>query len=383
MTPEGGTVTDNDTSASQPGPQPTPLDDPPEMPRRSLRKEGMAALGRHKRTARSLGLVLVALVIGAAYVAGGPPSAAGNTSPQLVPVAADRLQAAATAGPAAGDMTTKTYSGTGVSAGAPQVDPANGATTDQTKPAGNGTDQSATVAAAEQTQIIKTGQISLEVPNIDAAIGRSETAIAGLGGSVGSSNQYGTGDQVTASITFKVPAARWDEAVAALKAVGSKVLSMQTGTTDVTSSVIDLDARINNLQTTEAALQSIMARATVIADVIAVEKELSNVQGQIEELTAERDHLKAQAAMSTLTVTLQLPAKTVTTQATEDWTLSKQIDQAGAALVRIGQGLATMAVWLLIVILPVGLALLLVLGFLFIARRVLRRGRRGAAVAQS
>jgi Domain of unknown function (DUF4349) len=381
MTPEGGTVTDNDTSAAQPGPQPSPIDYAPEMPRRSLRKEGMAALGRHKRTARSLGLVLVALVIGTAYVVGGPPSAAGNTNLSLAPLAPGRVQAGASA--AADYMTSKTYDGTTVAGGAPQVDPANGATTGQTKPAGNGTDQSATVAAAEQTQIIKTGQISLEVADLDAAIGRSQTAISGLGGSVDSSNQFGTGDQVTATITFKVPAARWDEAVAALKAVGSKVLSTQTGTTDVTSAVIDLVARINNLQTTEAALQSIMARATVIADVIAVEKELSNVQGQIEELTAERDHLKAQAAMSTLTVTLQLPAKTVTTQATEDWTFSKQIDQAGAALVRIGQGLATMAVWLLIVILPVGLALLLVVGFLFIARRVLRRGHRGAAVAQS
>ncbi|HEX7490082.1 MAG TPA: DUF4349 domain-containing protein, partial [Candidatus Limnocylindrales bacterium] len=145
---------------------------------------------------------------------------------------------------------------------------------------------------------------------------------------------------------------------------------------------IDLDARINNLQRTETALQAIMTKATVIADVIAVENQLSLVQGQIEELTASRDSLKTQAAMSTLTVSYQLPAKTVTTQATQDWTLGNQIDIAGAALVRIGQGLATMGVWLMVVILPIGLVAGLLLAILYVLRRVTRRGRRSDDAAQ-
>jgi len=169
--------------------------------------------------------------------------------------------------------------------------------------------------------------------------------------------------------------------VAALRGIGNKVLSLQSGTTDVTSQVIDLGARIDNLQKTEAALQAIMAKATAVSDVLAVETQLSSVEGQIEELQAEQKNLKNQAAMSTLTVSFQLPAATVTTQATQDWTLSKQVDEAGAALVRIGQGLATMVVWLFIVVVPIAVAALLLLAIFWIVRRIARRGRRGNAVA--
>jgi hypothetical protein len=89
------------------------------------------------------------------------------------------------------------------------------------------------------------------------------------------------------------------------------------------------------------------------------------------------------AAMSTLTVTFQMPAKTVTTQATNDWTLGNQIDQAGAALVRIGQGLATMVVWIAIVVVPLGLAALFLLGIWKLTRRILGRGRSSTAAAEA
>ncbi|HEU6440052.1 MAG TPA: hypothetical protein VFC12_06395, partial [Terriglobales bacterium] len=77
------------------------------------------------------------------------------------------------------------------------------------------------------------------------------------------------------------------------------------------------------------------------------------------------------------TVTFQLPSKTVTSQAAQDWTLSGQIDQAGAALVRVGQGLATIGVWLLVVVLPIGLAVLFLLAIVALLRRIFRRGKRG------
>jgi hypothetical protein len=335
-----------------------------------------AGLGRHRRIARGLGLMVMAAVIAAAYVVGGPPAVA-QPNPTIDESLQFKAAAGATAGPAM-DLTTQSSTAGSGNNSAPGAVPPVGAVTQ------SGTDQSAVVAAADARQIIKTGQLSLEVSSISDAISKSEAAISGpnsLGGSVDSSSQSGTGDEATATITFKIPADKWDQAIAALRNIGGKVLSQQTGTTDATATVVDLNARIDNLQKTEAALQAIMARATLIADVITVENQLSLVQGQIEELTAERDSLKTQAAMSTLTVSYQLPARTVTTQATQDWTLSNQIDVAGAALVRIGQGLATMGVWLVIVILPIGIVLGLLLGILWLVRRVTRRGR-GAAAAQ-
>jgi hypothetical protein len=229
--------------------------------------------------------------------------------------------------------------------------------------------------------IVKTGQMNLEVADIDKAIAAAQSVVSAAGGNVSSSNRSGSDQYASASITYRIPVARWDATLAALRKVGSKVLTEQTGASDVTMQVVDLNARIDNLQKTEAALQSIMARASSVPDVLAVETQLSQTQGQIEELTAQRDNVNDQAAMSTLSVTFSLPGPTVTTQATQDWTLGSQVDQAAAALVRIGQGIVTLVVWAVIVVVPVGIGLLILLVLFMIARRIGRRGNRTEAPA--
>ena len=133
------------------------------------------------------------------------------------------------------------------------------------------------------------------------------TAIAGLGGYVSDSDQTNQGDQVSASITYRVPVARWQDALDAIQKIATKVDSAKSNAVEVTGQVLDLGARIDNLRTTEPALQAIMARATKIADVLDVESKLSDVQGQIEQLSTEQAHLKDQASLATLTVLFGLP----------------------------------------------------------------------------
>jgi hypothetical protein len=370
-------VTSNDFGDIDAATEPEASADSTPEHRPSRGRAGAAWFRRHGRIARGLVVIAVAAIVGTAYVVGGPPIAFGQTA---------SLDARTAAGPADIQFGAQSKSlGTqtlGVGPAGDTTGAAAGTNSGISPEAANGvstTDpQSAVLAAAESNQIVKTGQLDLVVSDIDAAVGDAQKAIVGLGGSVDASNASGSGNDATASITYRVPAAKWDEAIADLRKIGSKVLSLQTTATDVTTQVIDLDARIDNLQKTEAALQSIMTRATAVADVLAVENQLSQTEGQIEELTAERDHLKDQAAMSTLTVSFQLPTSTITSQATQDWTLGAQVDQAGAALVRVGQGLVTIVVWICVVALPLALAALLLYAIAALIRRILRRGRRGS-----
>ncbi len=337
----------------------------------SSARGSVSRLLSRRSLARLIAVTAVGAVVVGAYVVGSPGglSAALKSDAQLTSLSAQEAYSngrdaqpvpAATAGPAlaAGDM---------------------GKVADQNPPLEPG-QQDQAVAPLDSPLIIQTGQLSLEVTDLDKALTQARSAIAGLGGSVSASNRSGSGDYAAASVTYRVPAGRWDDALNALRKIGSKTLSEQTDTSDVSSQVIDLNARLDNLKTTESALQAIMARAVAIPDVIAVENQLSQTQGQIEQLTAQRDHLKDQAAMSTLTVMVQLPGKTVTTQATQDWTLGSQVDEAAAALVRIGQGLATMGVWAVVVLLPIGFGLLMLLALFGLTRRILGRGRNRSSV---
>ncbi|HUG30626.1 MAG TPA: DUF4349 domain-containing protein [Candidatus Limnocylindria bacterium] len=231
--------------------------------------------------------------------------------------------------------------------------------------------------ARDDLLIIKTGSLVLQVAGIDAALTAASQQVTALGGYVSGSERNGDGESDQSSVTFRIPAASWEQALAGLRSLGTKVLFERAATEDVTAQVVDLGARVRNLEATELALQGIMDRAVDIDDVLSVQAELTSVRGQIEQLTAQKTHLEAQAAMSTLTVTFSLKPDPVLAS-TEQFDPASQVDQAAASLVGVLQAIATAGIWFAIVWLPIllGLAVFAAIGIF-----VLRRFRRPVSAA--
>ena len=217
--------------------------------------------------------------------------------------------------------------------------------------------------------IIRTGQVELEVTDLTAAVAAGRDAIGRLGGYVEASEERHDDHAEWAQVTYRLPVDQWDAALAAIRPLG-KVITESTDARDVTAQVVDLDARLDNLAATEQALQAIMDRATTIEDVLAVQRELTDVRSEIERLTAQRDNLADQAALSTLTVTYSVPVEPVS-QAAGGWDLGHEVSSALAALVIILQRLASFGIWLAIVVVPIVLPVLVViyLAYRFAKRR--------------
>jgi hypothetical protein len=222
---------------------------------------------------------------------------------------------------------------------------------------------------ADQALIVHTGALDLEVADLAASVRQGEQIVTGLGGHVASSQEENSSNRQQAKVTYRVPAERWSEALAALKGLASKLLTETTQAQDVTAEVVDLDARIANLRASESALQAIMVNATTITDVLKVQSELTSVRGDIESMTAKRELLANRAALGTIDVTYGVPVAAASL-ATGGWDLGHEIDAAVAALVRLGQGFASLVIWVAIVVLPVLLPVLLVI---FVASRIRRR----------
>ena len=236
---------------------------------------------------------------------------------------------------------------------------------------GDGSKSTAQDLVANETFIVKTGSMTVEVPAIDAALLRARTAIVGLGGYISGSDQANQGDQVLASVIYRIPAARWEEALDAIRALSTKVVTVKTGTSEVTGQVIDLGARIDNLKATEQALQAIMVKATRIQDILDVQNQLTDVRGQIEQLTTDQTHLKDQAALSTLTVLFQTPVVPAVKETSKGWDPATEFDRAVSQLLGLGQGVATAGIWFAIVVLPLLVVFFLVLAFLaLVVRRI-------------
>jgi hypothetical protein len=143
---------------------------------------------------------------------------------------------------------------------------------------------------------------------------------------------------------------------------------------DVTSQIVDLEARIANLQASEASYRILLERAERIDDVLAVQSRLDEVRGQIEQYKAQLENVTGQADLSTLTVTL-IPSPQPIADQSETWDPGAELNRAIASLVAMGQGLANGLIWFVVVWVPVllvltVLALVALRGVLELRRRV-------------
>jgi hypothetical protein len=224
----------------------------------------------------------------------------------------------------------------------------------------------------DDAKIVRTGSIELQVKDVPKAVQVARDGIRAMGGYIGASQTGTLGDDPVATITYRIPVDRWEDALDLLRGLAgqtTKVLSEQTQAVEVTGAVVDLEARIRNLRASETALQDIAAKATRVSDVLEVQAQLTNVRGEIEQLNGQLKELTDRAAFATLTANFGTPVVAVDVAA-KGWEPAKVVDEATASLVNILQALTTAGIWFVIVWVPI----LVVLGVIgLIIGLILRR----------
>jgi hypothetical protein len=294
---------------------------------------------RQRHLPQAVAILLVSLLIAACSAAstGGAPDAAGNPDPD-----------------------------DGAAAGGDPVSSADGNLGEESDGSG------ANFAPIEQ-RIIKTGEVGLEVDNVAVMLARIRAMAVELGGYVGGS-QAGTLDE-SATVTLRIPAARFDELLSRLHELEEvEVISESTREQDVTREIVDLAARITNLEASEASYRVLLDRAEEIEDILTVQSRLDDVRGEIEQLEGQLQTIEGQADLSTLTVTI-IPRGEPVADVQATWDPGAQLEAAVAALVGLGQGVFNVLIWFVVVWVPVLLifgllALTVVRGMVEVRRRM-------------
>jgi len=235
-------------------------------------------------------------------------------------------------------------------------------------------------APVDEAKIIRTGTIDLEVADVAVSLTAARDGIRALGGYIGASATQSDGESPIASVTYRIPVERWEEALDLLRGIsgpGTKVVAERTDAVEVTGQIVDLEARIKNLRASETALQAIAAEAVRVSDVLEVQAQLTQVRGEIEQLTAQLANLENQTSYATLTATYRAPVVAVDV-AQGDWDPRAVVDEASASLIDVLQALTTAGIWFAIVWLPILLVVGVVAGVVaFVVRRMRRAGPSG------
>jgi hypothetical protein len=158
----------------------------------------------------------------------------------------------------------------------------------------------------DQRAIVYTGTITVRVENLNQAAAKAAAYATGAGGFVSADKRNtGTGAD-DASLTLRVPAAKFSAVVDQLAGLGDPE-GRSVNTEDVTEETIDVDARIATQTARVASGRRLLAQAKSLADLVMLESELAKREADLASLEAKKRRLADITALSTITAVLLDP----------------------------------------------------------------------------
>ncbi len=205
-----------------------------------------------------------------------------------------------------------------------------------------------TVVLSGDRNLILTAKIDMRSKDPWATSDRAQAIASALGGDVLNLSQSGSADTRSASLTIRVPSARFGDALQQLKSLEGEVQTSGVSAQDVTDQFVDLQARLTAKQAEEQRYLAILNRANTIDEILKVDGSLANVRTQIEQLTAQINSIKNRTEFSTISMSIStlsiLPGDTTG----KAWDPAKTVGRALAALGAMMQVFADAVIWLVV-----------------------------------
>lgn len=173
---------------------------------------------------------------------------------------------------------------------------------------GKGASVGANAQAVSQTKrvIIYTATVDLVVENLTNGQNKLMQLVKANDGYIAETDVGGaSGEQRTGSWKVRVPVEKYEAFMAGAQRLG-ELQTINSSSQDVTAEFYDVSARIKNKRVEEQRLQELLKNATgKLTEILQVEKELSRVRGEIEQLQGRIRVLSDLSSLTTVTITMR------------------------------------------------------------------------------
>jgi hypothetical protein len=158
-------------------------------------------------------------------------------------------------------------------------------------------------------KIVKTAELGIRAEDVRDSAARAQQIAGQYGGSVLSA-QINQGDgPVSADLVLMVPSPEFEKALDELRDLGKDVTTDTVRGEDVTEEFVDLESRERNLVAAEQSLLELYDEAQNVNDALSIERELTNIRGQIEQVQGRIQYLEQRTASSQITLSIQPVAR--------------------------------------------------------------------------
>lgn len=228
---------------------------------------------------------------------------------------------------------------------------------------GGGISQTIPPSDSPDRLIITNTSLSLVVNNVSESIKNIQTETQKLGGFLVNSYLSQPESAASGNITVRVPEDKRDQALMIFKQISSKVISESVSGNDVTDQYVDIQSRLEVLVRTKAKFEDIMSKAYSVTDLLTVQRELINLQTQIDSLKGQEKYYEQSAKLSKITVYLSTDALSLPYAPTNEWRPIVILKEAIRSLLTTLRGVAGFIIWI-VVYLPIILPIFLIVRYL-------------------
>lgn len=197
------------------------------------------------------------------------------------------------------------------------------------------------------SKVQKNGQISFLVEKIDDSIDALKEVNGAFGGIITNIYDSGRGNDRSVQITVRIPVEKFESFYNDLRKMEGEVTYANVSTLDVTEEYIDITSRLSNLKSTETQLIKILEKAENVTDILAVQKELNTVRGDIESYEQRKRYFDSQTDYSYITISFSID-KTGLNIAEDEWKPWGEVKAAVKSLISVLKGFVNLLIWIAI-----------------------------------
>ena len=159
-------------------------------------------------------------------------------------------------------------------------------------------------AVNSDRMVIQESNISLLVTDVNGSGNKILSFAKNNGGYMVYAYYSRPAESPFANISVRIPANKLDQALTYFKSLAVKVTNENLVGTDVTQEYTDIEARLSTLRKTQVKFEDILNKAIDVQDILAVQREIINLQDQIDSLVGQQKAIAENAELTKITLYL-------------------------------------------------------------------------------
>ena len=149
-------------------------------------------------------------------------------------------------------------------------------------------------------KIIKTADLHIEVKDFQRYTSRLHNAVKEFGGYVAQEQQTQTASEIDNTVSIKVPVDKFDDLLLQLPSDSDRLMEKKITSEDVTMDFVDTKSKLETKKEVRERYLELLRQAHSMKDIIAVQNEINDIQGQMDQASGRIAWLGHSAAYSTI-----------------------------------------------------------------------------------